>query len=188
KFQDGKRDDRSVVQGHMAAYFQDAYEALKGKYPKQTSGVEKALEAIWKLEDGGSTDIDALCRLSGEMLGSTFVPREDVFAPVLQRVGEGLGQFVYLMDAYEDRKADKRKGRFNPLLTMPEDTLEDVVEYGLTTMMESACSAFRLLPLEKDLDLLENVLYSGVWNRYVFIRENRKKKDGKEGEADEGSV
>ena len=36
----------------------------------------------------------------------------------------------------------------------------------MEVMIGEATAVFETLPLEKDLDLLRNVLYSGVWQRY----------------------
>ena len=49
-------------------------------------------------------------------------------------------------------------------------------------MLSEACEALDLRPLSQDLDLLHNVLYEGVWNRYTLLEE--KKKRGKEGDAE----
>lgn len=47
------------------------------------------------------------------MLGAIYRYREDLWADTLQRIGEGLGRFIYLMDAYDDLEADLRRGRYN---------------------------------------------------------------------------
>ena len=178
KFRDGEKDDSSLAQKRLADRMQKAYAELRTRYPRQTAQVEDKMAEIWKLEDGKTTDIDRLCCLSGEMLGSVFVCREDVFAPVLFRIGEGLGRFVYLMDAYEDKKADKRHGRYNPLLLMGIPEEEQVVLDSLNAMMAVASEALEDLPLEKDLDLIRNVLYEGVWNRYTLLQAGKKGENG----------
>jgi hypothetical protein len=43
-------------------------------------------------------------------------------------------------------------------------------------MMISGCArAFDVLPLGEDKDILHNVLYGGVWRKYVEVHEKRKK-------------
>ena len=44
-------------------------------------------------------------------------------------------------------------------------------------LIAEATEHFELLPLEKDLDILRNILYSGVWQRYAL---QMKKRYGKE--------
>ena len=47
-------------------------------------------------------------------------------------------------------------------------------------LLAEAVAVFEVLPLEKDLDLLRNVLYSGVWQRYHLLKQRREKKEGRE--------
>ena len=42
-------------------------------------------------------------------------------------------------------------------------------------MMAECSIAFEQLPLIDDIDILRNVLYSGVWYRYEQVREKREK-------------
>ena len=54
-------------------------------------------------------------------------------------------------------------------------------------MMIAQCSAdFEKLPCLLDVDILRNILYDGVWNRYKLIQ--MKKKERKEQENVEKSV
>ncbi|MBQ6506957.1 MAG: hypothetical protein IJI08_06475, partial [Clostridia bacterium] len=94
---------------------------------------------------------------------------------------EGLGRFVYWMDAWEDRDRDRKKRRFNPLAYLnPEGDPEEHIFRMLEMMIGEATEYFEMLPLEKDLDLLRNVLYSGVWQRYHLLKQRREKKEGRE--------
>ncbi len=179
KYRDGERDEGSRVQKHLAEKMQHAISTLETHYPHQASMVQEKLEAIWALEEKQTTDVDRLCSLSGEMLGAVFVYREDVFAPVLFRIGEGLGRFVYLMDAYEDKKADRKHGRYNPLLLMQIPDEEQVILDSMNSMLAAASEALDALPLERDLDLIRNVLYEGVWNRYVLMHNSKKTEEVK---------
>lgn len=137
------------------------------RWKEQARGVREALEEIGRLEKENSADVDRLCRLSGQMLGSVFAYRDDVFAPVLYAAGGALGAFVYLMDAWEDYDGDVRKGCFNPLREMhAQADYEDLIHDVLLMKMGEASEALKLLPLQKDMDLIENVVYHGVWQRY----------------------
>ena len=49
---------------------------------------------------------------------------------------------------------------------------EEVSKEVMEMMMGEATSFFEALPLEKDLDLLRNVLYSGVWQKYDLKHKN----------------
>ena len=42
-------------------------------------------------------------------------------APALRGMGQGLGAFIYLMDAYDDLQKDARRGRFNALQQLADE-------------------------------------------------------------------
>ena len=118
------------------------------------------------------------------MLGSVFVPKPaDTWSPVLRSVGNGLGRFIYWMDAWEDYDADIRKGRFNPLKSWHDrPDYEAFCLETLELLVAEATESFEILPLEQDLDLLRNVLYSGVWQRYTLKTKQMRGKEDARGE------
>ena len=115
-----------------------------------------------------------------------FVPLpEDPWAGVLQSLGAGLGRFIYWMDAWEDYDADHRKRRFNPLDGYHDrPDYEDFCKETLELLIAEAANSFEILPLEQDLDLLRNVIYSGVWQRYTLITEKKQKQRKEDAHAE----
>ncbi len=152
-----------------------AYRQVRARYPQKCENVKDILEKIAELEKADTDDIDAITRLSGQMLAEAFVWKDDVFAPYLRQIGTALGSFIYLMDAYEDFDEDKKRGRYNPLKKLHEqEAYETRMEDILTMLMGKCMRAFDYLPLERDVQLLKNILYSGVWNKYAQSQSNRK--------------
>ena len=80
------------------------------------------------------------------------------------------GDFIYVMDACLDQASDQKHGRYNPVAEF--ERVNGRFDGGLTlTMLIGDCSlAFERLPLEQDLDLLRNILYSGVWSKWAAAR------------------
>ena len=153
KYRDAERDRERGIQKQLASRLNSAYDEICKAYPEQAAGVEKALEQIWAMEDGQEPDVDRLCALSGDMLGSVFAPKEDVFAPVLREIGKGLGKFVYLMDAYEDYEKDIKKGRFNPLNALQGPGYEELIRDSLTgSRLPGSSSRRRAVPTGKRND------------------------------------
>jgi len=72
------------------------------------------------------------------------------------------------MDAYLDLKGDLKKIRYNPWVATPTAIFNDI----LNLLLADCTEKYQKLPLHRDRDLLENILYSGVWTRYEI---NRKK-------------
>mgnify|MGYP007098970385 CR=1 FL=1 len=86
------------------------------------------------------------------------------------------GKFIYLMDAYEDVEQDIKKGTYNPLKKRYEEPgFEEECRQILTMMMSECCKEFEQLPILQNVDILRNILYSGVWCRYEIVREKREK-------------
>lgn len=184
KCEDQRMDDRSLIGCAGEAAFRRKAGRIRRLWPVQSDGVEKALSELWKEEKKDSPSADRLCNLSGEMLGSVFVPDpDDPWSNLLRSVGTGLGRFIYWMDAWEDYDDDLRKGRFNPLTAYHDlPDYEDFCRDTLEMLISEAAESFELLPLEQDLDLLRNVIYSGVWQRYTMIMEKRQRKEGSHAE------
>ena len=180
---DHQKDDHNPLEGGQAKLLKKAFEKAKMLHPEKCRKIAECLEKINALEQQDSRDIDALCNLSGEMLGEIFAWKKDCFAETLWEIGAGLGRFIYFMDAYEDYQADQKKKRFNPLKDLHGQT--DYEAFCLNTMqmlLSDATQAFDLLPLEENLEILRSVLYNGVWTHYARMNG----KQGKEKEQPHG--
>lgn len=173
KLRDNQQDDRSMIHGAGAAALKRAFCKVEKAYPEKCARVARCLQDIGTLEKQDSRDVDALCNLSGEMVGEIFAWRDDAWAPLLRQMGEGLGRFIYFMDAYEDYPQDVKKGRFNPLKDLHQQPdYEDFCRQAMKMLVAEAVDAFEMLPLEKDLSILRNVMYTGIWARYALIQKN----------------
>ena len=179
KCEDQRMDDDSLRGKAGESLFRNAAAKVRERRPLQADAVQQALSELWKEEAKSAPDPDRLCTLSGEMLGAVFVPKpEDPWSAVLRAVGAGLGRFIYWMDAWEDYDEDRKKGRFNPLTAWhSQPDYEDFCHDTLEMLIADAAESFEILPLEQDLDLLRNVMYSGVWQRYNLKLEQRKRKE-----------
>ena len=91
-------------------------------------------------------------------------------AAELRILGESLGQFIYLLDAGMDLKDDLKQERYNPLATMIHLDLEPL----LTMLLAQGAGAVERLPLQIDRELIENIIYSGVWSKFRQWREREK--------------
>ena len=84
------------------------------------------------------------------------------------------------MDAYDDLEKDEKNGCFNVLLQLrrldPEH-FEEILREILLNTAACCCHFFERLPIVKDVELLRNILYSGIWVRFYQIRAGEK--DGK---------
>ena len=82
-------------------------------------------------------------------------------------------KFIYFMDAYEDRESDEKSGSFNPLIALQKKnskSYETYCESMLSTFMAECAKSFERLPIIDNVGILRNILYSGVWTKYEFIK------------------
>lgn len=168
--------DEGRLRGRVGEHaLRQAYRQVQARYPQKCAAIKGYLEKTAALEKENSEDIDLLANLSGQMLSETFAWKEDVFAGHLRGMGQALGRFIYLMDAYEDYDEDIKKGRYNPLGKLhAQEDYEACMQDILTMQMGKCVREMDYLPLEKDAQLLRNILYSGVWGKYALIQRKRK--------------
>ena len=82
-----------------------------------------------------------------------------------------------MLDAFEDLEKDLKKGAYNPW--QPSKDRKDfdaLVENTLMMMISECAKSFERLPIVQDVDILRNIIYSGVWQKYEEVREKREKK------------
>ncbi len=93
----------------------------------------------------------------------------------LRELGFYLGKYIYLLDAYEDLEKDKESGNYNPLIKLCDaEGFEEQIFAILEMMMAEAALRFERLPILDIVEILRNILYSGVWSRYDIAKEKRK--------------
>lgn len=178
--EDDWADDRNAIKHAGALLLKPRLPALQKAYPRQCGAVERGIGTLRRIEaENGTADEAANCFAA--LMGELFVPDEaDHWAGTLRRFGAALGRFIYLMDACLDVEADVRRGRYNPLQAWSrEPAFEGRCRDMLTMLIGEAALAFETLPLIQDVQILRNILYSGVWTRYALLQEKRRQKERK---------
>jgi hypothetical protein len=107
--------------------------------------------------------------------------------PALRRVGAALGSLVYWRDAWQDRREDQARGRFNPFETQDHEGIRG----RIASSWEDFGSALGELPFVRHGDLIAQIQVSTGHSRETFLqlqtdeearektdRERRKKKEG----------
>ncbi len=152
------------------------YRTLRERYPRQAHMLEKCVKQLSVYEHEGEADIDLVSGLTGRFLGEMFVWKEDIWQEELRTMGFYLGKFVYLMDAYDDLEKDQKNNRYNILKDTAIDAgtdFDEAVRSMLEDMMSPAARAFERMPILRNVDILRNILYSGVWVKCAAVRGRR---------------
>lgn len=176
---DDWHDDRNLLRWGEARLFRRACQKAARAYPRQASAVEACLARLSAIERAGLPDPDGAANCFGALMGELFVPDPaGRWASDLRAVGEGLGRFIYTLDAVLDLEEDARKGRYNPLSALAaERTIGDFRD-ELSLLIGECAAAFERLPLVQDAALLRNILYFGVWLRYNKALERQSPGEG----------
>lgn len=175
---DNWRDDKNAVSAAEARLLKAAYDRVAAAWPEQCKAIEAWLDDIHRMEASGLEQIDPPVNATGRMLARLFQYKAgDVWSESLGVIGDGLGRFIYLMDAYDDLPRDIRHGQYNPLKPLRDrPDFEDFCRDAMLMAVADATREFELLPIVEDADVLRNILYSGIWSKYVLIRKKREPK------------
>lgn len=167
KCKDDWKDDKKADRALYARSLDKAYKELRLKYQKKVKTIEVLFHNLSQAEESGLDDIDFLSGCFGRILAEVFAYREDEWEETLKKTGFMLGRFVYIMDAYEDLPRDKKRGCFNPFKEKAGNPGFDQWVGDILTLAASACaSEFEKLPIIENVEILRNILYSGIWTRY----------------------
>lgn len=148
----------------------------KNLYTDKFRKISLLMQRIGEAEKDNCNDIDAMAGMFGQVMARIVACKEDEWTENLSKLGFYLGKFIYLSDAYEDIEQDIKKGTFNPLKSRYQNPdFEEECHTILTLMMSECCREFEKLPILDNVEILRNILYSGVWSRYEMVREKRGK-------------
>ena len=172
KFLDDWRDDGKLSARAMAKALEAPAVEVESRYPRQCAAIRNCISELSELERQNCPNPDLPASAFGQLMAELLVLHRDHWEPDLRQMGDALGRFVYLMDAAMDYRRDEKDGKYNPFLAMGQSDPARWEAY-LVSILGRCCEAFERLPLVQDKDLLDNILYSGVWVRYRGKRKER---------------
>lgn len=177
---DDWRDDRKVTSYMAKSVIHGRVKKIIEQYPRQSEAIRSSLAELAMCEKENSMDLDRTAGCFGRLMEELFLYREDMWERNLRKMGFFLGKFIYLMDAYEDLAKDLKKDRYNPLRKIyGEPDYEQRIKQILCMMIAESTAEFERLPCLVDVDILRNILYDGVWNRYNKILMKRSEEQRK---------
>lgn len=169
--EDKAKDDGSAKAERFMAALRDDVDKVVAAWPRQSCAVREALAAIAGCEARDEKDVDIPSGHFASLLGEVFCPYDDIWRRDLMQIGQGLGRFVYILDAWDDLDKDRRKGAYNPFSgRVKDDGFKKEVREELEISASLAAEALERLPLDRNLSILRNCVYSGIWTRFEGIR------------------
>lgn len=165
KLRDDIHDSHSA--GAIAAFpfmYPSARKARK-RLPEIFDTVSRKLEALSRLENEKCGDIDRTAHAFAELMGELFSSYPLLAAEekrILSRLGYLLGRFIYILDAYDDLAADRRKNQYNPFIYAENPPAAEELKQSLIFTLSEAGLCYELLDIKKNKPILDNVIYLGL--------------------------
>ncbi len=160
---DDWEDERKITALAQAKALGKGAATARERHPDVAEAIDADLAELHRMEREGETNPDLPAAAFGHLLGAVFAVKGHPQADSLRVFGNRLGRFVYLMDAAVDLKKDVRREKYNPLVAVDSSRHEGILQ----ALMAECVKSFDALPILRDRELMENILYSGVWTRYL---------------------
>lgn len=160
--QDHWNDDKNVVGWCTWRLLKKKYQQVYAKYPRQCDVIEKSLRELSDIEREGNPNPDSAAAAFGRLLSELFIWQEDKMSAKLRAFGDALGRVIYMMDAAVDLRMDLKRQRYNPLSFLPDTDRREILE----AMMHQCASAYQDLELDFFREILDNIIYSGIWTKF----------------------
>lgn len=185
KLMDDWQDDKNFVSLALSSLFHGKCSKISEDYPRQCKAIVDCLSELSELEHGGEFNPDLPANCFGRLMGELFVINDsDDFADRLRSFGRTLGRFIYIMDAAVDLRSDLKKERYNPLMTVSSEEINQM----LNIMGGDFMRAFKRLPVTADRELMENILCAGIWIKYNQHMQNIHKRDAEMPDSNEEDI
>ena len=200
---DDWEDEKKVFKGLYALLLKGREKRVAEAYEKKAQSIAHQLKELHTFEqearikpetvtvEAALKNMDQAASYFGAIMGELFCYRDDEWSACLRRLGFFLGKYISLLDAYEDMERDTKTKNYNPVLTLYhcygetkeqgasityQEEFEKKMKLIFTQIMAECAKVFEQLPILEEVAILRNILYSGVWTRYVMVSEKRYQK------------
>ncbi len=174
KCRDDWEDEKKVSRLAYGRLLKRACQRVCAAYGQKAKRIANYMRELSLEEKKQTQDIDRMAGIFGNIMGEILAVREDEWQESLRAMGNSLGKYIYLLDAYEDIEEDIKNHRYNPLIRRFDNPdFEEEVKTILTMIMANCCKEFEKLPIIENVEILRNILYSGVWYKYEMVRHRR---------------
>ncbi len=163
KAADDATDEKSVSAGAARLALLRAYKKAAKIHPALDEAIGRSMASlrVIELQKVASTDEpgDAFGRLLADvLLHAPMLPQGERAAA--EWMAYNLGKWVYLIDAWDDRESDEKRGGYNPFLL--SGMTPERAEFLLNITRGEALKAYDLLTLNAPSGLLDNIMRLGL--------------------------
>ena len=154
----------------LKGLYSSAHKKAAKKYPLIEEIFAEYINAQKKLEEECCQSPDRAADPTACALAAVFslCSSDEAAKRILSRMGYCMGRYIYLLDAAVDLPDDIKKGNYNPLkeLSQDSDYLKAVLVPQLNIAVSETAKAFELLEVKKLKNILGNIIYVGMEETY----------------------
>lgn len=173
KLLDDWRDDRSVKSLFAMLFFYGGVRRARKRYPKTYADIRGCLDSLSALENENCPYIDKTADCFAKILKILFTPDfigDETARRSLSWLGYNIGRWIYIIDAYSDLEKDMKRKSYNTFAASNKgktareikETLRGQLEVSLTFALENAASAYNLLSIRSNGEVLDNIIYTAL--------------------------
>jgi len=189
KLLDDYNDDNSLNKKFISMYIKKFINKSEEDLSPVLVNIEENINKLSSLER--AQDIISIDELSDPFASLTafiisYYYKNEDFYDNLYNLGYNLGRWIYIIDAYDDLKEDMEKHKFNAInkaFNTESLSYEDLItqqvnriEFNLLMSANTTVEALNRLPINKNKDLLFNILQLGLMNKIEIIKSRSDKK------------
>lgn len=163
---DNWQDDKDYKSLTVMKLLTSEFKKASALLPEKTKIIKEKLENITSLEKSKTNDIDAVSNEFGQLMEEIILYKNDEWEKNLRKIGFYLGKFIYYLDAFEDMKKDAENGSYNPFNNLENSDREKYARELIMLNLSFLSDEVEKLPLVQDKGTIDNIIYSGVLNKF----------------------
>ena len=183
-YHDGKAVKAFVPMGLLYGSFRKA----EAKNSGIASVIKKRLHELDDIENKKCASVDMaaepFARLTEEIFAYPPYCGDKDTEKKLRWFGYNIGKWIYVLDAFDDLDDDIKNKNFNPLIYQFcynnekvsdfKDRIKENINFTLNFTLSEVGRVFKLLDIKKDREILENIIYGGMYNKTLQILNKRR--------------
>lgn len=171
---DDWEDEKSVLSKAFSILIKGDVKKASRNYDEKLLVIKSQLQKINELEQNKCDDVDIISNEFGKLMEELILYKYDHFETRLRKIGMQLGKYIYILDAYLDYQEDLKKKSYNPFIIAGfdfDEKLHKYVDDKLSNILGEFATEIDKLPLIRDKNIIDNIIYSGILIKYNKYRE-----------------
>lgn len=163
---DNWKDEKDYKSFTVMKLLTKEFKKASSELPDKSRIIKEKLDNIAKLEKENTEEVDAVSNEFGHLMEEIILFKNDQWEKSLRKIGFYLGKFIYYLDAYEDMEKDLKQGSYNPFNNLNSSDKKEYAKNLIMLNLSFLSDEIEKLPLEQDKGTIDNIIYSGVLNKF----------------------